>query len=65
MVTQEDIATLESAIYSGIKKVKYKDRETEYRDLDEMKRILADMKSEISQTARTPYTYASYSRRYQ
>lgn len=65
MVTQADIDTLSQAIYSGVKKVKFKDRETEYRDLSEMKATLSDMKAELANTPREHYRYVSYSRDYQ
>ena len=53
------------AIASGAKKVKFSDRETEYRDLNEMKQILNDMKASVAGKRRAPYVPQSYSRGYQ
>jgi hypothetical protein len=64
-ITQEDIDALELAIASGAKKVKFSDRETEYRDLAEMKEILNRMKAALNGTKRRPYLATSYRRGYQ
>ncbi len=64
-VTQADIDALELAIASGAKKVKFSDRETEYRDLNEMKEILRGMKVSLCGGRREPYRYTSYNRGYQ
>lgn len=64
-VTQADIDALELAIASGLKKVKFSDRENEYRDLDEMKEILRGMKAQLSGSRREPYRYTSFNRGYQ
>jgi hypothetical protein len=37
--TEENLALLEQAIVDGVKKVKYTDKEVEYRSLDEMMKI--------------------------
>ena len=42
----QDIASLRRAIRSGAQRVTYSDRTVEYRSLDEMHRILADMERE-------------------
>lgn len=63
-VNQADIDALELAIRSGAKKVKYRDRETEYRDLSEMKQILADMKAEMTGSKRPSSFFSSYGRGY-
>lgn len=62
--TQSDIDALETAIKSGAKKVKFRDRETEYRDLSEMKQILADMKAEMTGSKRPTPFFSSYGRGY-
>lgn len=64
-ITQADIDALELAIASGAKKVKFSDRETEYRDLSEMKEILNGMKAALSGAKRRPYLASSYRRGYQ
>lgn len=63
--SQADIEALEMAIASGAKKVKFSDRETEYRDLAEMKQILNDMKASVTGKRRQAYTPKSFSRGYQ
>lgn len=45
--TQNDLIALEQAIATGARKVKYSDKEVEYRSLDEMYQILNDMKQEL------------------
>lgn len=45
--TTEDLAALQAAIATGAKKVKYSDKEVEYRDLSEMNQILADMQVQL------------------
>jgi hypothetical protein len=39
----DDIETLKAAIYSGTKRVKYRDREVEYNSVDDMLRVLGKM----------------------
>ncbi len=63
--SQADIDALKVAIASGVKKVKFSDRETEYRDLSEMKQILSDMEKSVSGKRRQPYRPTGYSREYQ
>ncbi len=63
--SQADIDALETAIASGAKKVKFSDRETEYRDLGEMRDILKTMKASVSGSKRMAYTYSRYERGYQ
>ncbi len=45
--TLEQLNALQDAIAQGVKKVKYSDKEVEYRDLDEMRKTLALMKAEL------------------
>lgn len=47
--TQENLEALESAIVEGIQKVKYSDKEIEYRSLDEMLKIRNLMRKELCQ----------------
>lgn len=47
--TQENLTALENAIVEGVKKVKYSDKEVEYRSLDEMMRLRNLMKKELCQ----------------
>lgn len=50
---EDDIKKLQSAIRRGVSRVQYKDRTVEYRSLDEMRDILAEMKREAGQTKST------------
>jgi hypothetical protein len=63
-LTQADIDALEKAIVSGVKKVKFSDRETEFRDLDEMERILNRAKGTVGGKSRAAYRFTSYGRGY-
>jgi hypothetical protein len=51
--TQTDIDTLEQAAASGEKRVRFADREVEYRSIDELLRALALARSEVQSTAGT------------
>jgi hypothetical protein len=63
--TQADIDALELAMASGAKKVRIRDRETEFRDLTEMRAILKVMKESLSGSKRTAHTFSSFDRGYQ
>jgi hypothetical protein len=45
--TLEQVSALQDAIAQGVMKVKYSDKEVEYRSLAEMQQILADMRAEL------------------
>jgi len=45
--TQENLMLLEQAIVEGVKRVKYSDKEVEYRSLDEMIKLRNLMKKEL------------------
>ena len=64
--SQADIDTLRRAIATGARKVSYGfgsgKREVEYRSLDEMRRILADMEAAVSGAARPRTTYVEHHR---
>jgi hypothetical protein len=63
--SQADLEALKAAIISGVKKVKINNRETEFRDLSEMKQILNDAELEVSGRTRRPYFSCRYDRGYQ
>ncbi|TQV85201.1 hypothetical protein FKG94_03150 [Exilibacterium tricleocarpae] len=63
--TQKDLDDLEKAFKSGVLKVKYQDRETEYRSFEEMKALLEEARAQLSGKVRTPHTFTSYDRGYQ
>lgn len=50
--TQAQITALESAIATGATRVRYADRDVQYRDLDEMEKLLAKMKRQVNGTTR-------------
>jgi hypothetical protein len=62
--TQQEIDALKKALVSGVKKVKFSDRETEFRDLSEMKEILKDAEDSVANKTRQPYLSQCYSRGY-
>ena len=47
--TIENLELLEQAIVEGVKRVKYSDKEVEYRSLDEMIKLRNMMKKELCQ----------------
>lgn len=48
-VTQDEIDTLEKAINQGAISVEYGDKKVTYRNLNDMRSILRDMKKELGQ----------------
>lgn len=48
--TLEKLKALESALADGVRRVKYTDKEVEYRSLDEMKDLIAAMKKALGLT---------------
>jgi hypothetical protein len=50
----EDLAALERAIASGARRVRYADREVEYRTLDEMLRVRAEIRGALAPPRRRP-----------
>jgi len=57
--SSEDLAALEDAIKQGVRRVKYSDREVEYRSLPEMLQLRDMMKRELGQTKRGPLRYVA------
>lgn len=55
--TQEHLAALQAAISKGVTKLKMGDEEIHYRSLDEMQRIEAKMKAELSGERRRGIVY--------
>lgn len=47
----EQQAALEAALASGEKRVKYRDREVEYRSVEEIQQALADVRARMSGTS--------------
>ena len=48
--TQENLVALEKSIVEGVRRVKYTDKEVEYRSLDEMLRIRELMRKALGAT---------------
>lgn len=63
--TEQELTALETAYKSGIKRVQFKDRSTEYRDLNELKQVLEEARKSLSNQKRKPHFYTSYNRGYQ
>jgi len=51
MATQADLDALNASINEGARRVQYQDRSVEYRSLDEMLRIRAQMQRELGVTS--------------
>jgi len=51
--TKEDIKELEKAIAKGVRKVKYTDKEIEYRSIAEMRETLDLMRREVNCVKKT------------
>ncbi len=61
--TSAQLSALEAAYASGRKRVKFPNgEEIEYRDLDEMKRIIIDVKRELGTATRYGRKYAQHSK---
>jgi hypothetical protein len=58
--TNEDLEKLEAAMAEGALRVKYKDKEIEYRSLREMERLREQMKAELEGKSKTVRVQASY-----
>jgi len=56
----KDLAVLEKAISQGVQKVKYTDKEIEYRSLNEMLRLRDVMKRDLGLTSKSNRLYAQY-----
>lgn len=52
--TQADIDALKVALATGARRVRFGDRETEFRSLEEMRALLADMQREVAGLAAPP-----------
>lgn len=48
--TQADLDAIETAIKSGVSRVKYSDREVQYRSIDELRAIRDQIRRSLGQT---------------
>lgn len=61
--TEDDLTKLEAAIAEGARRVRYSDKEVEYRTLREMKEIRDDIRAELGLTdASKRRRYADFSK---
>ncbi|MEM9970400.1 MAG: hypothetical protein AAF762_04815 [Pseudomonadota bacterium] len=58
--TPDDVNKLKRAMASGARKVRFKDHETEFRSLNEMRRQLDDMEREVAGRAPVRRTVAVF-----
>lgn len=57
---QEKLDALESALYEGALKIKYADKEIEYRSTKEMKQLVSDLKKQLSLVPKKKRVYAEF-----
>jgi hypothetical protein len=57
--TQSQIDALRRAYARGVTRVSYGDKSVEYRSLDEMKRVIAEMDGDVSGTPRSRRFYTT------
>jgi hypothetical protein len=57
--TQSQIDALRRAYARGVTRVSYGDKTVEYRSLDEMKRVLAEMESDVAGAPRARRFYTT------
>lgn len=60
--TLDQVTALESAIAEGALRVKYADKEVEYRSLSDMMALLNSMKQELGLGTATKRKFASFSK---
>lgn len=60
--TIEQRDALKAAIARGVTRLRMNNEEVQYRSLDEMRRILADMEADLTTTTTTRRHYPSFSR---
>jgi hypothetical protein len=60
--TQSDITTLETAIKSGVLRVRFADREVQYHSISEMLKLLETMQGAIDTAAGASEIRTSYGR---
>lgn len=64
-ISQSELDALKQAYYSGVRRFRHGDRETEYRSLEEMRQVIDQAERELSGAKREPYMYSSRGRGYQ
>ena len=54
MYTDQQLQALRDALANGVRRVKFGDREIEYRTIDELKQAIATAEAEIAKAAGAP-----------
>ena len=54
--TQQQLQALKDALANGARRVRFGDREIEYRSVDELKAAIAAAEAELAKTSGTPTT---------
>ncbi|MBA3973359.1 MAG: hypothetical protein C0504_03965 [Candidatus Solibacter sp.] len=52
--TEQQLQALRDALASGVRRVRFADREMEFRDVAELKQAIATAEAEVAKTAGTP-----------
>ncbi len=52
--TEQQLQALRDALASGVRKVRFADREMEFRDVTELKQAIATAEAELAKSAGTP-----------
>ena len=60
--TQADLDAIESAIKSGLKRVQYRDRTVEYRDISEMRSIASEIRTSLTTVKASTRIYMTTSK---
>jgi hypothetical protein len=59
---KEMLQELQRAYYSGASRIKFKDREIEYKSQSEMKKVISDLKIEIGEKSKGKRVVATFSK---
>lgn len=60
--TEEDLRLAQEALATGAKRVKYKNREVEYQDPDELRQTIREIKACLNGRGRTTRLYSRHSK---
>lgn len=58
----EKLDALECALYEGVKKIKYNDKEVEYRSFDDMRKTIDKLKQDLGLIKKTSRCFAKFSK---
>jgi hypothetical protein len=56
MYTDQQLQTLRDALANGVRRVKFGDREIEYRAIDELKQAIAAAEADVAKNSGVPIT---------